>query len=398
MSERLLVRLIQVFAVLAVAGLVFASAALGWIAHTLRDFSGDISTSHSRLPAAVPKVLPAEQNILDSRQVTLIRYGAGVSRGAAVLLFTVPDRNQVSFVTLPPSSRVGDIAIQRLAVPALVRGLDRGAGVRISHVALIDPAAVGPLVGRIGGVDVTNPVAFTAEQSGRTITFARGRMHLDAGRAGAFAHVATTEEPLEAASAALLAGIVHRLLQPTSVARARQVGSALAAAASTDLTDADVIGLVDLRLRGGTALQCLVPRRTALAPPAAASVLARADGRRPPLAGGGCSVRSVDAAAVTPPLEVVRLAQRYGWAGFAAGSLVCLLLAAAAAALLAWRWPRPRRQASIWRPLSVPQPGDDVVWWARRPPAAELSAPPPSAPERATEPDPEPAEQPSGDG
>ena len=136
-----------------------------------------------RLPATVPKLLPAGQNMLDAPQVTLVRYSQGVSRGAAVLLFTLPDSAQVSFVTLPPTAQIGGEPLERLDVPGLVRSLDRLGGIAVSHVALIDPAAVGPLIGRMGGVNVTNPQAFTAQLDGRSRRLPAGRLALD-GRPG----------------------------------------------------------------------------------------------------------------------------------------------------------------------------------------------------------------------
>ena len=401
MSDRVLGKLVQVFAVLAVVGLVAAAAALAWIAVALHGFSGDVAISRERLPATVPKLLPAGQNMLDAPQVTLVRYSQGVSRGAAVLLFTAPDRAQVSFVTLPPSASLGSRTLEQMDVPALVHSLDRIAGVRVAHVALIDPTAVGPLVGKLGGVNVTNPTPFTATANGRSYTFGHGRLHLDDARAAAFAHVATSQEPLELASVSLLGGVVHRLLQPTSVERMRAIGSSLAGAASTDLSDADMLGLVELRLRGGTALQCLVPRRSSLTAPPAVDVLARAAGDRPATAGGGCRMRSIPSAAVTPPLVVVRLAQRYGWSGFAAGSGAALLLAVACAGLLWWRWPRQRRQVSIWPPLQVPADGADVVWSQQPPAAADSPAPTPAAADQPAqeqaEPSPAPVSHRDGD-
>ena len=199
-----------------------------------------------------------------------------------------------------------------------------------------------------------------------------------------FAHVVTTREPLETASSSLLAGVVHRLVAPTSVQRLRELGGELANAVSTDLGDDDVLGLVELRLRGGTALECLAPRRSPADSGITLTMLERARGASTATAGARCHVRPVPAATVAPPLAVIRLAQRYGWRGFAAGAAATLALAVATVLLLAWRWPRARRPASIWPPLPGPDSGD-VVWSGRpqsqQPPAPDQPAPAPE-PER----------------
>jgi LytR_cpsA_psr family len=336
-GDRLLVRLIQVSAVLLVVGLCMTAVVLGWMAYELRGLSGDVSRSQARLPAPVRAVLPVDAGILDHPQVTLVRYSSGISSGAAVLFSTVPDRDLAAFLTLPPSTQVNGSPLDDLNTPHAIGALATE-GITVDHVALIDPARVSPLVDGLGGITVDNKTAFVAlTADGRELRFDRGKLNLDGDRAKAYVEAATTREQLEAASVAVLAGIVHKVLAPAGFQRMQTMGAALADSAATDLTDADVVGLVELRLRGGAALQCQVPRNTPIAEQQATvdQFLGRAANP-----GSPCRVHRVDGAQLAPPVAVVRVVQHYGWHLFVAASLLLLLLATIAAAVLVMHWPR----------------------------------------------------------
>ena len=368
-----------------------AAAALAWIAVALHGFSGDVSISRERLPATVPKLLPAGQNMLDAPQVTLVRYSQGVSRGAAVL-FTA---------ARPRAGVVRDAATQRLAGLATLdqtstcrRWCIRSDRIAVAHVALIDPTAVGPLVGNLGGVNVTNPTPFTATANGRSYTFGHGRLHLDDARAAAFAHVATSQEPLELASVSLLAASFTGCCSRPRSSGCGQSAARWPAPPRPISATPTCWGWSSCGCAAARRCSAWFPAALATAPPAV-DVLARAAGDRPATAGGGCRMRSIPSAAVTPPLVVVRLAQRYGWSGFAAGSGAALLLAVACAGLLWWRWPRQRRQVSIWPPLQVPADGADVVWSQQPPAAADSPAPTPAAADQPAQEQAEPSRRPS---
>jgi hypothetical protein len=335
-GDRLLVRLIQVSAVLLVVGLCMAAVVLGWVAYELRGLSSDISQSQARLPAPVRAALPADAGILDHPQVTLVRYSSGISAGAAVLFSTVPDRNLAAFLTLSPSTQVNGSPLDHLNTRQAIGALGAD-GITVDHVALIDPARVGPLVDGLGGITVDNKTAFVAlTPEGRELRFDRGKLDLDGDRAEAYVEAATTREQLEAASDAVLAGIVQKVLAPAGFQRMQTMGGVLASSASTDLTDADVVGLVELRLRGGAALQCQVPRRTPLADHRATVDQFLGKTANP---GAPCRVHHVDSAQLAPPVTVVRVVQRYGWHLFVAAALLMMLLAALATVVLVMRGP-----------------------------------------------------------
>ena len=257
-------RVFQVGAAVSVALLGLLAVTLGWAAIQYRQFSADISQSRNRLPASVGRALPAAPpGALDAPEVTLVRYTAGLSTGGAVLFFTDPKRRLMSFLALPPSTHIGSRSLARLDVPTTIAALRASTAVRVDHVALIDRSDVGSLVSGLGGITITNPdVVRETQPDGRVTTVGRGRISLDGPGAVAYLAGAGTGEPLENASMAVLGGIFKELLRPNSVGTLDAAGSALASSASTDLTDADVLGLAYLRVNGGTALQCHLERKS----------------------------------------------------------------------------------------------------------------------------------------
>jgi hypothetical protein len=272
--------------------------------------------------------------------VTLVRYSSGISAGAAVLFSTVPDRDLAAFLTLPPSTQVNGTPLNNLNTRHAITALG-AEGITVDHVALIDPAQVGPLVDGLGGITVDNKTTFVAlTPAGRELRFDRGKLDLDGDRAEAYVETATTREQLEAASDAVLAGIVQKVLAPAGFQRMQTMGGALSDSASTDLTDADVVGLVELRLRGGAALQCQVPRRTPLAERRATVDQFLGKTANP---GAPCRVHHVDSAQLAPPVTVVRVVQHYGWHLFVAAALLMMLLAMLATVVLVMRGPKVDR-------------------------------------------------------
>ncbi|HET7428803.1 MAG TPA: hypothetical protein VFJ66_05080, partial [Gaiellales bacterium] len=255
-------------------------------------------------------------------------------------------------------------------------------GVPVSHVALIDPAKVPEIVDRVGGVSLVNRVPFAVQDSaGNTVDFPTGELHLGGRKAALYVQAATTQEPLEAASSALLAALVHALLQPTGFDQLQSVGGAFADATSTDLGPSDVLGLVDLRLRGGDVVQCRLPRGQELTAwkPAVDAVMGNSDTIAPP-----CHRRPLESTGAAPPVAVVRVVQHYGWQLFLGGAVALGALAALVAILLATLWPGRRKPAPTreeWTPLG-PQNGE-VVWSGRGnqtgPPVVDLSRRPDEA-------------------
>src|SRR5262249_8412729 len=219
------------------------------IAYELHGLTTDLSTSQSSVPPAVEQVLPAETDILAHPQVIMVRYSSGVSSTAAVLVSTVPDRKLVAFLTVPPSAGLATGEnLGTYSTPDAIGAL-KGDRINVTHVPLIQPRKIGPLVDALGGVTVDNPLDFTVQTTlGATVHFPRGKARLDGQRAALYVEAATTQEHLETASAALLAGVVRGIVSNVPIGRIRSIADAMAGSVSSDLSDADVLGLVEMRL------------------------------------------------------------------------------------------------------------------------------------------------------
>jgi hypothetical protein len=403
-ADRRLTGVTRVCAVALALALALAAVVLAGIAYELRGLSTDIGRTHARLPSTVRAQLPSHGGTLDTPQVTLVRYSSGLASGATVLFSTVPSRTLAAFLSLPPGMMVGNTPLRRQSTPEVIRALRRE-GIPVSHVALVDASDVTSLVDGVGGITVFNPTAFTTTTaSGQTVRYGRGPQRLDGAQAADYVHAVTTRRSLESGNDAVLTGILRATLASAQVQRLRSIGSALAGATSTDLTTADVIGLVDLRLQGGEALECRLRSPGRLTDPQARSVIDQVLGKTAAIA-RPCRARQLSAATFAPPAAVVRAVQRYGWKLFAIAALVMALLAAAAAAVLALRAPpapSPTPRLVPWPPASTPlsQINRDVVWarpdapaGAETPPAAPADlAPPPAEPV----PEPQPAPAPEG--
>lgn len=382
-DNRLRARLVQVSAIVLVAGLAIAACVFAWIAIELRNLSGDISESRARLPTSVSVVLPKDTSILSHRQVTLVRYSKGVAQGAAVLFATVPDQRLAGFLVLPPSTGMHGSEISALSTPDAIRAL-QAQHIPVSHIALIDPGKVPEIVDRVGGVALVNHVPFTVQESnGQTFQFPAGVIHLDGPKAALYLKAVTTRESLEAGSAALLSAVVHALLQPTGFDQLQSIGTVFAHAASTDLRPADVLGLVDLRLRGGSVVRCRLPRAQQIS--AWGSIIDATLGNSTAIP-AQCHRKTLQSSGAAPPVVVVKLVQHYGWHLFMGAAIACGALSALIAGLLAARWPRSRRRTKrrTARTPATPQSGD-VVWSGRgghaRPPIIDLTRKPESVAE-----------------
>jgi hypothetical protein len=339
-----------------VVGLALSAGVVAWIAYELHGLTTDIAASQASVPSAVTRVLPTGTDILDHPQVIMVRYSSGVSSTAAVLVSTVPDRKLVAFLTLPPSTLLGTSApLGSYSTPDAIKAL-KIYRITVTHVALIQPQKIAPLVDALGGVTVKNPLEFTMQTTlGANVHFPRGEDRLDGQRAALYVEAATTNEHLETASAALLAGVVHGIVADVPVGRIHTIADAMAGSVSSDLSDADVLGLVEMRLRGGELLQCRAFRREPLTQTVNHEAIERFLGV-PGATGGRCTTRHVNATTGAPPTVIVNVVRHYGWKLFGVLAVMLSALALVAAGVLATHWPRPARrpQASPPPPLTWP--------------------------------------------
>jgi len=352
-------------------GVLAAGAAVCvWLALEYHWFSSDVAKSRARLPATLQSSLAPAKNVLNQPQVTLVRYRNGTSTGGAVLFSTNPQTRVVSFLTIPPVSTLGGREFRRYSTPQLIDALEQRAGITVRHVAIIDLTNVGALVDGIGGIHGDNPAAFDGTLAGgRTWFFAKGPLQLDGAHAVAYLRRGVLRgNALGQAGVIVLKGIVHRVLEPSSVGSLQTTGTALASSTATDLTDADVIGLIYLRLEGGTGMECGFPPRQELTSSSGTATVQAFLGRNASqTSAAGCTARPIGSKVFLPPKDVVKLVQRFGWGVFlaAAGLMLALMLAVGSVLILRSRRPlvagdSEEQPAVVAVPVSQQRP-EDVV-------------------------------------
>jgi hypothetical protein len=315
-------RLGQVFVLVAMAISAVGAGAFSVIALYYHRFSTEVRIAHASVPATVDAVLSPTAGTLDQSQVTLVRGSGTAVPGGVVLLRTVPKGETTAFLSIPRSAVITGEPVGRLDTPGLVRGLSTTMGIRISHVAMVDLSNVS----REGAPE---------RQRG------------------------------DQAEQRMLRAFVGRALAPTSVTQLPATGSAIAETA-TDLTEADVLGLVWTRLDDRRVLQCAFAEHqtidSAQGHTIAATFLGQPGGDRPSV----CRAHAVAPASVAPPKAVIVMLQRYGTWMFVMIAAAATLLSLGTAALLV----RIRFGAATTGPVS---PVDAVVPGPTRPVRLSLS-------------------------
>ena len=249
---------------------ICAAGATGFVllAVQYHRFSADIQRSEAPLPATIRASLPPSKGTLDSPQVTLVRGSGGLASGGLVLFRTVPGKGTTAFLSVPPSAVLDGQRVSRQSIPKLVHVLRAALGIQVSHVAVINLGNVSRLVDGIGGIRLRNPAEVELPVSpSRTWRFPAGTLR--AGRPAPRrppAPGAPDSEQRDRAERRVLRAIVGHALEPTSVSDLQATGTAVAHSAVTDLTDADVLGLVRYRLQSRHVVQCTLPENTPRSP------------------------------------------------------------------------------------------------------------------------------------
>ncbi|HEY7258490.1 MAG TPA: LCP family protein [Gaiellales bacterium] len=348
---------------------ICAAAAAGFVVLAVQyhRFSAEIHRSEAPLPATIRAALPPSQGTLDEAQVTLIRGAGGLASGGLVLFRTVPDHGTSAFLSVPPSEVLDGRRVSRQSVPELIRALRLRLGIDVAHVAVINLANVSRLVDGIGGIQLRNPAPVELPVSPtRTWRFRAGTLRLNGPHTAVYLRQgAPGSEERDVAQRRVLRAIVGHALQPTSVGDLQATGTAVAHSAVTDLTDADVLGLVWDRLRSRHVVQCSLPEATAAESGGGivAGFLAPDASAHP----AGCRVTPLSPPPYLPPKAVVVIVQRYGASAFAAVAAAAIAMALALAALFVrMRVRAPAPAAAPGRPIAARLAGA-AGGWMRRP-------------------------------
>ncbi|HET7170251.1 MAG TPA: hypothetical protein VFI18_01325 [Gaiellales bacterium] len=274
-------RLSQSLVLLLIAIGAVGAGTFGAIALSYHRFSAEVRTARASMPAT-GDAMPSPTGALDEPQVILVRGAGTPASGGAVLFRSAPKGTTAAFLSIPGSALVAGEPVNRLDTPRLLRGLRTTLGIALPHVVIVHPKVSGPVEQRV--------VRATA----------------------------------------------GRVLAPTSVTQLQGTGQAIAGT-STDLTDADVLGLMWAHLDDRRVVHCEVPGHQSLdsaqAVAVAAAFLAPDDGKRPP----GCSARAIAPASFVPPKAFVVFVQDFGTWAFAMIGGAAMLASLGAAALFARR-------------------------------------------------------------
>jgi hypothetical protein len=328
-------RLGQAAALLILAICAAAAAGFAVLAVQYHRFSVEIHRSEAPLPATIRAALPPSKDTLDRPQVTLVQGSGDLASGGLVLFRTVPDAGTAAFLSVPPSTVLDGRRVSRQSIPELVDTLRTGLGIQVAHVAVIDLANVSRLVDGIGGIEFRNPTAVDLPVSpSRTWRFRAGTLRLNGPHTAVYLRQGVRgSDQRDQAERRVLRAIVGRALEPTSVSDLQATGTAVAHSAVTDLTDADVLGLVWDRLQSRHVVQCTLPENTAAesgtGPGIVAGFLAPDASAHP----AGCRTTSIAPAPYLPPKAVVAIVQQYGASAFAAVAAAAVAMALCMAAL-----------------------------------------------------------------
>jgi LytR_cpsA_psr family len=316
---------------------ICAAAAAGFVllAVQYHRFSAEIHRSEAPLPATIRAALPPSRGTLDAPQVTLVRGSGDLASGGVVLFRTVPEEGTSAFLSVPPSTILNGRRVSRQPIPGLVGTLRTRLGIHVAHVAVINLGNVSRLVDGIGGIELRNPAEVELPVSPTTTwRFPAGTLRLDGPHAAVYLRQgAEGSEQRDRAERRVLRAIIGHALEPTSVGDLQATGTAVAHSAVTDLTDADVLGLVWGRLQSSHVVQCTLPESTAAesgrGPGIVAGFLAPDASAR----AAGCSSSAVAPASYLPPKTAVVIVQRFGAAAFAVVAAAAIAMALAMAAL-----------------------------------------------------------------
>jgi hypothetical protein len=328
-------RLGQALALLVLAICAAAAAGFALLAVQYHRFSQEIHRSEAPLPATIRAALPPSKSTLDQPQVTLIRGAGGLASGGVVLFRTVPGESSSAFLSVPPSSMLDGQRVSRQSIPELVGTLRSRLGIHVAHVALINLANVSRLVDGIGGIQLQNPTEVELPVSPtRTWRFPAGTLRLNGPHTAVYLRQGTPgSEQRDLAERRVLRAVVGHALEPTSVGDLQATGTAVAHSAVTDLTDADVLGLVWDRLQSSHVVQCTLPESTAAESGQGPGIVAGFLSPDASAEAAGCRGTEVAKAPYLPPKTIVVIVQRYGASAFAAVAAAAVAMALAMAAL-----------------------------------------------------------------
>jgi hypothetical protein len=241
-----------------------------------RNFSSQVTASNHRLPRATRVILPKRRSILSQPQLLLVRFDQ-----ASVFVRTNPSRHLVSILSLPSSAyAMNDGKRETIAnayasggTAGLIRFMRSALGLTTTHVAVVEPNEVAPLVDSVGGVEIRDPsyalasgrghggeIAFHGPEARRYLVSAEGTLRGNRERV-------------------VLDAVVARLMSASGFSTMTRLAREFPKTVATDMAPQDAAALAFLRLRLKSLVECGVEGGSSLVSPASQRELQQFLGR-----------------------------------------------------------------------------------------------------------------------
>jgi anionic cell wall polymer biosynthesis LytR-Cps2A-Psr (LCP) family protein len=244
-----------------------------------QSFRKEVRASNGRVPAATKRALAPSGDALSKPQLVMIVFDR-----ASLFARTDPDRRLISLLSIPGNAyvrapggtTVGDV-LGTAGAAGLVRFARGALHLQVTHIALLRPHDIAPLVDAVGGVQIED-----ASLSGG---FGRpgGPVVLDGAEAD---HYVATAGPASSLTRrererAVLEAIITRLASVASLSMLPHLARTFSATVATDLSPGETLALALVRLRSKLSIQCGLPEGSALEHARSELVLRQFAGAKP---------------------------------------------------------------------------------------------------------------------
>lgn len=258
--------------------LLFLAVVVGGLV-AFRSFRKEVQASNGRVPAATKRALAPSGDVRSKPQLVMIVFDR-----ASLFARTDPDRRLISLLSIPGSAyvrapggtTVGDV-LGTAGAAGFVRFARSALNLQVTHVALLRPRDIAPLVDAVGGVQI--------EDASLSRGFGRpgGQVVLDGGEADHYVASAGPASSLtrRERERAVLEAVITRLASVASLSKLPHLARTFSATVATDLSPGETLALALVRLRSKLSIQCGLPEGSALERPRSKLVLRQFAGAKP---------------------------------------------------------------------------------------------------------------------
>jgi hypothetical protein len=247
-------------------------AALAGVFVVSENLQSEFGASNRRVPQATKRALAPPRDALSMPQLVLIVFDR-----ASLIVRTDPGRRVISVISLPGSAylrtpggtTVADV-LETAGAAGLVRFARDALDLQVTHVALLGPHDVAPLVDAVGGIRIKDASSF----GGRPAV-------LDGADAQGYIDRPDPSTSRTDRERAVLGGIVSRLSSATSLSSLPGLARTFSATVATDLSPREALDLALVRLSSDRSIQCGLPERSTLEQEQSKEILQQFEGVRP---------------------------------------------------------------------------------------------------------------------